>query len=232
MKNKKTPYILLFFTFCFLNSSFAQLAEKNLNIYGSYNTGQFLGKDMSDGNSFIFPNLYSNMSELNGYSLKATFKLFSFFSFGLEVGEMTGNNWSLENSDLYKESNVKLQSVSPVFQIHSQFNETGIFNRLIIYGEVAPVFGQSKLHLKLPVFEIRDENGSEIKFMESTDNYFGMKVGTGVYFAFSKAVGFNLSYSIQQSFISSALYNEEKFLFGQLSIGLYFRLFYDKRYVY
>jgi len=77
-----------------------------------------------------------------------------------------------------------------------------------------------------------NSNESEMKFLETIDNYFGIKGSAGVEFAFSKDAGIHISYSVQQNFISSALYNDEDFLYGQLSIGLYFRLFYDKRYAY
>lgn len=232
MKNKKNLFILLLFTIWFLNSSFAQLTEKNLNIYISYNIGNSLGKEMSNDNGFIYPYLYSNMSKLNGYSFKATYKIHTLFRAGLEGGELRGTNWSAENNILYEGAKVNLKSISPVFQIHTRYNETGLYNRLKIYGEVAPVFGQSKLQLQKPIFEMDNSNESEMKFLETIDNYLGIKGGVGVEFAFSKDAGINLSYSVQQNFISSALYNDEDFLYGQLSIGLYFRLFYDKRYAY
>lgn len=232
MKNKKIPFILLFFSFCFINDSFAQLAEKKLNIYAHYNWGDFLGNEMSDENALIYPNLYSNMSELTGYSLKTTYKILPLFSIGLESEKMTGKNWGSENSEIYNDATVNLRSFSPVFQIHTRFKETGIFNRLKIYGELAPVFGQSKLQLKYPVFDIDNGNTSDKSLLESTDNYFGLKVGTGIDFAFSKAAGIYLAYSVQQNVVSSALYNEEKFLYSQLSFGLYFRLLYDKRFAY
>lgn len=217
------------FIYCF---STAQLAEKKLNFYASFNIGNFIGKEMSDDNGFIYPYLYSNMSILNGYSFKTTYKIHSLFSTGLEGGELRGTNWGVEDNNLYKGAEVKLKSISPVFQLHTRYNETGLYNRLKIYGEVTPVFGRSKLQLQKPIFEIDKTNESEMKFLESVDNYFGIKGSAGVEFAFSKDAGLNVSYSVQQNFISSAFYNDEDFLYSQLSIGMYFRLFYEKRYVY
>lgn len=224
--------MLLFFSFFFLKSSLAQLADKKLNIYTTYNIGKFSGKELSDKDGFIYPNLYSNMSELNGYSFKATYKIKPFFSFGFESGTMTGKNWSFENNDLYKGAEVTLKSFSPVFQIHTRPKEAGILNLIKIYGEVAPAFGQSKLQLKYPIFEISNGNIPDKSLLESTDNFFRLKGSAGVDFAFLKAAGINIDYSVQQNFVSSVLYNEKKFLYGQLSIGLYFRLLYEKRYAY
>jgi hypothetical protein len=233
MKNKISSILLAIFLFGLPGLSLkAQLAQKNLNLNASFNIGNFTGKEMSDNNGFIYPNLYSNLTKLNGYSFKATYKIHSLFSVGLEVGELRGTNWGAENNNLYEGAEVNLKSISPVFQIHTRYNETGLYNRLKIYGEIAPVFGQSKLQLQKPIFEINNSTESENKFLETIDNYFGIKGSAGVEFAFSKVAGLNVSYSVQQNFISSALYNDEDFLYGQLSIGLYFRLFYDKRYAY
>lgn len=225
--------ILSIFSVLFITSTVSsQLINKKLNIHINYNVGDFMGKKFSNDNDFIYPYLYSNMTKLNGYSFKATYKIHSLFSAGLEGGEMRGTNWSAENNNLYEGVEVGLKSISPVFQIHTRYNETGLYNRLKIYGEVAPVFGQSKLQLQKPIFEIDNTNESEMKFLETIDNYLGIKGRAGVEFAFSKDAGINLSYSVQQNFISSAFYNDEDFLYSQFSIGLYFRLFYDKRYAY
>ena len=213
-------------------SVFGQLIDKKLNIYAAYNIGNFSGEEMSNNNGFIFPKLYSNMSELNGYSLKANYKILPLFSIGLEGGEMRGTNWSSENNDLYNGAEVRLKSISPVFQIHTRFNETGIFNRLKLFGEVSPVFGQSKLQLKNSIFEINSVDGIDMKLLESIDNYFGVKGCIGIEYAFSKGAGFMMSYSAQKNYISSAFYNDADFVFGQISIGLYFRLLYNKRYTY
>jgi opacity protein-like surface antigen len=222
----------IFSVFFIISTANSQLINKKLNIHVNYNIGDFMGKDFSNDNGFVYPYLYSNMTKLNGYSFKATCKIHSLFSAGLEGGEMTGTNWSAENNILYEGAKVNLKSISPVFQIHTRYNETGLYNRLKIYGEVAPVFGQSKLQLQKPIFEINSSSESENLFLESVDSYFGIKGGAGVEFAFSKEAGINLSYSVQQNFISSAFYNDEDFLHSQLSIGLYFRLFYDKRFAY
>ncbi len=210
----------------------AQLIDKKINIYSTYNIGKFSGGEMSDNNGFIFPNLYSNLSELNGYSLKANYKILPLFCIGLEGGELRGTNWSLENNDLYNEADVTLKSISPVFQIHTRFKETGIFNQLKLFGEVSPVFGQSKLQLGKPIFEINSVDGINMELLESVNNYFGIKGCLGIEYAFSKDVGLMMSYSVQKSNISSALYNDADFVFGQISFGLYFRLLYNKRYTY
>ena len=225
--------ILSIFSVLFITSTVSsQLINKQFNIHVNYNVGDFMGEEFSIDNGFIYPYLYSNMTKLNGYTFKATYKILSLFSVGLEGGEMRGTNWGAENNILYEGAEVNLKSISPVFQIHSRFDETGIFNRLKIYGEVAPVFGQSKLQLQKPIFEIKNLSESENKFLESVDNYFGIKGSAGVDFTVSKAAGINFSYSVQQNFISSALYNDDDFLYSQFSFGLYFRLFYEKRYAY
>ncbi len=214
------------------SSVHAQLIDKKLNIYATYNNGKFSGGEMSDNNGFIFPNLYSNLSELNGYSLKANYKILPLFSIGLEGEEIRGTNWSLENNDLYNGADVTLKLISPVFQIHTRFKETGIFNQLKLFGEVSPVFGQSKLQLEKPIFEINSVDGIDMELLESVDNYFGIKACFGIEYAFSKDAGLMLSYSVHKNNISSALYNDADFVFGQISIGLYFRLLYNKRYIY
>ncbi len=211
---------------------FSQQIDKKLNIYAAYNIGKFSGEEISNNTGFIFPKLYSNMSELNGYSLKANYKILPLFSIGLEGGEMIGTNWSSVNNDLYNGAEVRLKSISPIFQIHTQFKETGIFNQLKLFGEASPVFGQSKLQLKNSIFEINSVDGIDVKFLESVDNYFGIKGCIGIEYAFSKDAGLMLSYSVQKNNISSAIYNDADFVFGQISIGLYFRFLYNKRYTY
>jgi hypothetical protein len=233
MKNKISFSLVISLTLCSLPDCLnAQLVRRNLNLDFVYNIGNFSGSEMSNDNSFIYPNLYSNFSDLNGFSIKATYKIHSLFSVGIEGGDLMGTNWFLKDFNLYDGATVNLRSVSPLFQIHTKFKESGILNRLKLYGEVAPVFGQAKLQLKNPIFEINTYDESESDFMKSTDNYFGIKGSTGIEFAFSKDAGVTLSYSVQQNFISSALYNDSGFLYSQISIGLFFRFIYDKRYAY
>ena len=232
MENK-TQYLLIFIFLIFtIESLNAQLIEKKLNIYIDTNTGSFLGKKSSNEDEFIYPYLYPNMTKLNGYGVKAPYRAHSLFSFGIEGNKMFGTEWVLGNNNLYEGAEASMQSVSPVFQIHTKFKKTGIFNQLKLYVEIAPVFGQSKLQLKNPIFEINPVINSSEDLMESIDNYFGIKGGAGAEFSFSNDVGLFLTYSIQRNYISSTLYNDKSFIYNQLSIGLFFRFIYNKRYAY
>lgn len=224
--------LLVFITLITLYSASAQLVEKKANLYVSYNNGNFFGDKTSNESGFIFPKFYSNLTKLNGYSAKVVYKIHPFLGLGLEIQNMTGSGWNLNDNDLFDGSEVTLKSLAPVFQIHTRFKESGIFNRVKLYGEVTPVFGNSRLKLEKPIFEISSGDNSRQSIDESIDNYFGIKGSAGAELSFSKDVGLFLSYSIQQSYISSALYYDENFISSQLNLGLYFRFIGNKRYAY
>ncbi|GAP68079.1 outer membrane protein beta-barrel domain [Bacteroidales bacterium 6E] len=227
----KRIYLLLILGFM-VCAGHAQLVDKKLNVNINYHGGDFFGKKMSDTKGFVYPRLFSNMSELTGYSLKTLWKWHPKYSVGLEFDRITGDNWNVDDYLLYSGSVVNMISFSPVIQMHSRFQRSGTYNRLKFFGEVGPVIGQSKLSLRTPIFE-NDYSGDEHYLKtKGVDNFFGINVGAGVEYYFSSALGLHFSCSLQNNFIKPELYNDQRFFYGRYGIGLIYRFVYEKRFTY
>lgn len=233
MKNKIVLFIILSgFCLGITQESRAQLIDTKAGIQLNLFSGKFLGDAQTGNDGFIYPFLFPNFDNLSGQSAKAIYKIHSLVSIGVEGNQMTASEWQLNNNDVYNGAEVSFLSIAPVLQIHTKFRETGIFNRLKISGELAPVFGQSDLKLDQPVFEFQNINGQESELTETINNYNGIKYGAGIEFAVTQKVGLHFSYSAHQNQISSMLYNDDKFTYTQASFGLIFRLLKDKRHAY
>ncbi len=232
MKNKLLLIIIIYILEFFVAKHCdAQVIEHKIQIK-NFLTGDFMPNKQSSSNGFIYPYLFPNMTGLNGYSTKATYKIHPLFSLGVEASKMIGTEWSLNNSKLYDGAEVNLQSLAPVFQVHTKFHEMGIFNHLKIYGEVAPVLGQSKLQLQNPIFKISSEINADEKLTKSIDNYFGFKAGAGLELVLYRNLGMQVEYSFRQNRITSALFVDDKFSSTQFIAGLFFRFKKNKRYSY
>ncbi len=231
--NQSTGIVLILLClFCNPKNIEGQVIESKVNFHLDYLSGQFAGKKESGENGFIYPGFYANLKRMNGYSAKATYKIFPVLNIGLEGGKVNGSNWSYHESELYQEADVNLKSFAPVLQFHTKFKETGIQNRLKSYIEIAPVFGQATLNLEHSVFEVVLSDGNKKQLTEIINNFMGVKMGAGIEYTFSKDAGIQLSYSFQQNSITSAFYTDEQFLQRQISLGIYLRFLKDKRYAY
>lgn len=221
-------------TFLFLLSFFcqAQLIDNKINIYFGYNQGGFHGKETIKEGSFISPSLYSNYSDLMELSFKAYVKRNKFYSLGLGFNSLNASGWKMASSQIYNNSKIKQYSLSPTIQIHNKFAETGIFNRIRIFLEIAPNVGLSELTLANPLFDIQGQNGIVSQPMNSRNIFYGIKSNVGFELSITRAFGIYLSYSIQQNWVKSKLYNDNKFLCSNIGIGLVIRLEKDKRFYY
>lgn len=224
--------VMIFFLIINANSLFAQLINTKLDVNLNYHTGQFKGEQWSDDNGFIYPYFFSNMQNLNGYSGKALYEITPFLSAGIEVGCIKGSDWQLENNNLYNNSEVEIRNIAPAIQFHTKLKETGIFNRLKLFAELSPQFGQAKSKLNKSIFEILNNDQTQIQLIESTDNFYGAKGSAGFEIVLSQAAGMQLAYSMQQNHVTSAFYHDNMFSTSQFTFGLFFRFLKDKRYAY
>jgi hypothetical protein len=218
--------ILLFLS----HSGHAQLLDNKINMYIGYNTGAFLGKESVNKGSFIFPSLYSNFHDLMILSFKTIVKGNQYYSFGVGFNNLYASGWETDKSQIYNNSMIKQYSLSPIIQIHNKYEETGIFNRITGFFEIAPTIGLSNLTLEYPLFDIQDQNGNISQPMSSYDIFYGIKCDVGFNLAITRAFGIYFAYSIQHNWINSKLYNDNQFSSSQLGLGLVIRFEKDKRY--
>lgn len=210
----------------------AQLIDNKINIYLGYNLSAFHGKETAKESSFISPSLYSNYNDLMELSLKALVKRNKFYSLGIGFNSLNASGWKMASSQIYNNSKIQQYSLSPTIQIHNKFAETGIFNRISIFFEIAPTIGLSGLTLANPLFNIQGQNGIVSQPMNSRDIFYGIKSNAGFELSITRAFGMFFSYSIQQNWIKSKLYNDNKFSCSNLGLGLVVRLEKDKRFYY
>jgi len=206
--------------------------DNKFNIYAEYITGIFHGKDLITEKNFVYPSLYNNLKDLSGITLKMLYKNNQNISWGLGVTRLQASNWSFTDHIEYQGSEVKLQSISPIIQFHNKYSESKFFNRGKFFIEIAPAIGQSDLSLTNSPFTIQNSNEIIAPPKESSDLFFGIKGSAGLEWTFAQSTGMVISYSLQQSWIKSKLYNDSHILSSQLSIGIFLKLKKDKRFFY
>lgn len=229
-KMRKIALVTIFlFMSCF---SYAQFIGNKINLYVGFNSGSFLGKGMTEENSFISPSLYSNYNSLKGLSFKGLIKKHQVYSLGLAFDFLRASNWKHTNYVDYLNSSVRLYSFSPTFQLHNKFLETGISNRLKVFLEVAPTVGLSKLALNRQLFDISRNKIPVSHPMGSNEFFFGVKGGAGLEAIVNKVIGVQVSYSLQHNRISSTLFHEKGFTTSGFNCGFFVRLKKNKRFFY
>lgn len=233
MRSKKLCAVCLL-AIIFSGSLFcnAQLIGNDITICSGYFRGLFQGNKSIIENDFIYPSLYANFKNLDGISLKVLYNYDKYFSFGISLSHLRAINWKLPDSMLYQESKVNLRSLSPVVQIHTKLNETGAFNKIRLFLEVAPTIGISKLSLSNPLFEIREGNASISQPTGSNDMYFGLRGSLGAEVSLTQAVGLFLDCSYGYYRVSSKLYSDTHFANYGLEAGVVIKLKKNKRYFY
>ena len=211
---------------------FCQIIDNRLDIYAGYNTGNYSGKEILSDNSYISPSLFAGYKNLNGWSAKAMYKLGVVTSAGLGLDYSKADGWYSENYDDYNGSDITQYSVSAVLQLHSRYSETGVFNRLAFYIEVAPGFGSSSLRLNRSLFDIQPVIPEFSLPLESNDYYFFIKGSAGVEFTVNNIFGLYINYSVQEAWTTSLLYNDKNALCSNLGFGVFVRFLKDKYYMF
>lgn len=224
---------------CFLILTFSgipyfakgQNISNKLNFHTGFALGKFHGNPSFNEGNFTFPALFPNLRTLNGYSLKALYRTHDYFSLGLGLENMRSSGWSLSGEEIYIGSKVNLVSTTALLQVHTKFAETGTYNKMKIYLEVAPTIGSANLALANPMFTARNEDS--IQPPESiTNQFYGIGGRLGLEYSISQTVGVYGNFSNAFHWISSSFYVDKNFTVSQLGIGMYVKLLKDKRYFY
>jgi hypothetical protein len=220
----------LFCLICLYSNS--QIIDNKIDLCIGYGIGKFGGDVMVMDNGFIAPSLYSNYDNLYWISFKGIFLKKQHFSFGAVMNYSSASEW---NTDLYTDyinSGIFQYSLSPLVQIHSKPVETGLFNRVSLFLEIAPTLGLSKLSLANPLFDIKDENSLVVQPMERSDFFYGMKGATGIKVSLNQDIGAFIEFSYGYYLVSSKLYSDNHYSDYGAEAGIIFRLKKNKRYFY
>jgi hypothetical protein len=210
----------------------AQLIDNKINIYVGYHQGSFIGKEMINEGSFIFPALYSNYSSLSGFSIKALIKKDNFLSMGLGIGNTKASGWKNQNSVVYSNSSINQYSFSPTLQIHNRYKETGILNRIRVLSEIAPNLGVLELSLVEPLFDIPVLHGTVAQPMRSREFFYGLRGTISMELVVTRWLGIYFLYSLEHNQIESLLYHDKKFTSSYIGFGSVIRLNNNKRFYY
>ena len=234
MKNRAIYFIrlLILITFPFLKSE-AQLLNNKISVVAEYSPKMvFSGDKVLIVDDFQYPSLYQNYNESSGGALKVINNFSSYASFGMEYQVAQASEWECKDYEDYNGSGIVLHSLSPVFQIHNKFYESGVFNRLRLIIEVSPTVGISGISVVNPLFDIQGQSNNISQPMKSRDIFYGIKGRIGMELAISKLFGMSFSYSIQKNWIKSKLYVDDTFSYSNAAVGVVIRLEKDKRFHY
>lgn len=210
---------------------YSQLFEYKTNFSFGYSSGMFAGNELFNNEGTISPAFYSNLTSNNGIVVKYIFNPTPIFGLGLKLKVLNSTNWQSENYVSYDGSESNIINVQPVFQIHNKFSETGIFNRLKLYGEISPVIAYSTLHVKNNLFDIRGYEINSDVFIEKKIIY-GLEAGVGCEYAFTNKTGAFLDVSVQEGFVDSPLFLDNRYTFIGLNLGVRINITKVKRFNY
>lgn len=227
---KKTIIIICILTAFSLNLK-AQLLEDGVNIYAGYQTGFFAGHELYNNSGVIAPSFYRSLTTTKGAGFSHTFRIAPLFSTGYKASILSSDNWKNENYNTYSGSKLMMFSLHPVFLIHNKFQESGLFNRLKLYGSLAPVVGLSRLEIvnNSIYFQGYLENPG---IFNSTDVFFGLEAGAGVELNLRSHWGIFLDLSVQESFVKSPFYNDTYATLVKAGIGVKYNIAKQKRFNY
>lgn len=217
-------YILGFNVYC-------QLFEYKTNLSFGYCSGMFAGNELFNNEGTISPAFYSNLTSNNGMVVKYIFNPKPIFGMGLKIKVLNSTNWQSKNYTSYESSTSNIINVQPVLQIHNKFSETGIFNRLKLYGELSPIIAYSIMHVKNNLFDISGYEINRGVFIEKNIIY-GLEVGVGCEYAFTNRTGAFLDVSVQEGFIESPLFLDDRYTFISLNVGIRINITKVKRFNY
>ena len=209
----------------------SQFIENKVNIYFGCGLGYYNGKKTLVENDFHYPSLFQNFTKINGLTIGVFAKIKENISFGLVFVDERASVWKYFDYKDYIDSFINQYSFYPKIQIHNKFCETGFLNRCKVYFEFFPVLGVTELTLSNPFFEIQSEYQFSFPYKSKYFHY-GLGGGLGFELTLTKDIGILLNYSINQNWISSKLFIDEKFINSYISFGLFLKFAKNKHYYY
>jgi hypothetical protein len=233
MRNKLLIFFTLFAVCFFPYKSSAQIIENRLNLYVGYASGLFHGGPYAEEGDFKFPSFYNNFNSLTGFTFKGAVKTHRHVSFGLIVDQLTGSNWAFDSLRVYNGASIKWISVSPTVWFHNGCQDTGIFNRLKTVVGLSPNIGACSISLMRKLDDLKMEG---VKILENDlsaqSNFYGVKSNLGIEYDINQDFGVFVNYMVTYNWIKSNLHLDKKYSTSQVGLGLYKKLFRNKRYSY
>jgi len=211
---------------------FGQFLDNRTSLQLGYETGINLGNELFNNQGILAPSFYSNFKSLNGINVKGITKLSDYISTGVSTSFLYNSVWESNHYSSYLQSNEMSISLMPVFQYHTKFSEKGIYNRLKLYVEISPVIGYSMASLQNSNFDIISETDLSNQLLTSNNIYVGLSLGGGGEFKFSNSIGIFANLSIQENFVQSPIYIDNRKGDLLLRIGTVFSLSKVKRFNY
>ncbi len=212
-------------------NTYGQLLEDRTNFYVGYQSGLFIGNELLNDHGTVFPSFYSNLSSNNGLVVKYSFKLSSFLSGGIKLGALNAKNWQSDNYTSYNNSKFTMITFQPIIQVHNKFQETKIFNKLKVYGEISPVLGWSILNIKNNIFDIYGFSINNNTF-DDREFVYGIETSIGCEYAFTNKIGVFFNLSAQEEFINSSFFLDDRYTLIGFNLGIKLNISKVKRFNY
>lgn len=203
-------------------NSYAQVLDNKTDLHFSYIRGTFSGHDFINENGFIFPALFANYNNYNGFSFRNSTKLNKFISAGVNISYNKASGWKLETYDYYDKSKVRQLYIAPSISFHSPYAKLGLFNKFCIFGSIEPGIGISNLILDAPLINV--PNSTANIPVEETSPYFGITLNLGIKLIINNRFGFFYAYSYQWNYINGTFYNEKSFSLTHSELGIFIRV--------
>lgn len=208
-----------------------QLFSDRSNLFAGFQTGVFAGGELFNHQGTVAPSFYSNFSHNYGYVLKQSVVLSPCYSAGLKVTMLYSENWQSDRYSSYKGAESKILAVLPTLEVHNKFSHYGLFNRLKLYADIAPVFGWSNTSIKSDIFYIK--GNVEVNEVFIHDHFFvGVNAGIGSEFAFTNSFGVFVDLSVQEAFFRHPFFVDNRYTLFAANFGVRINLIKHKRFIY
>lgn len=232
MKNRIFLLITFVCFLCHIQISKAQLIDNKINVYASYSTGIFHGKEQIHNGSFVFPSFYNNLNNIEDLSIKILFNASPHMSYGIKVSQSEASNWTYDNDNFYSDSKAEMRTLGLPIQFHTKLSPYKLKSHFKFYIEIAPLIGVSSFSSISELFQVQNAGTGILSPTSSDDSYFGLNGSTGIEYAFSQSMGLFMSYSLEYDRIKSSLYNDNHFSISQFNAGIILKLLKDKKFQY
>lgn len=232
MKNRIFLLSTIICFLCHIHISKAQLIDNKINVYASYSTGMFHGKEQIHNGNFVFPSFYNNLNNIEGLSIKLLFNESPNMSYGIKVSRSEASAWNYNNDNFYSDSKAEMRALAIPIQFHNKLSKYKLNSHFKFYIEIAPLIGVSSFSSSSVLFQVQKAGIDVVSPTASDDFYFGLNGSTGVEYAFSQSIGMFMSYCLEYNRIKSTLYNDNHFSVSQFNAGIIVKLLKDKKFQY
>lgn len=226
-------FVFLYFVFITLSpSSYAQLIDNRLDIGASVGISTNLSGKISDS-QFSDHSFYQNLKTGTGFTVFMDYQLMGQIGVGLRYFGANFNSWKNPVTGNIDQHTLKTTGISLLATVSTPFSRLGLWNKFKASIGVGPVFTSSKFHLGSDIYFVEDLESGSLTPLHIDGNYSAIGVQSELNAMYKLSHNAGLKFTVNLSYYDSSAADllDDNYLQLNGQLGVFLRLFHDKRYV-